>query len=47
MNKYIKTAILSATAVLSFGAVAQNTNSAYFIEGYTHRHELNPAFGRT
>ena len=45
MNKYIKTAILSATAVLSFGAVAQNTNSAYFIEGYTHRHELNPAFG--
>ena len=45
MNKYIKTAILSATAVLSFGAVAQNTNSAYFTEGYTHRYELNPAFG--
>ena len=45
MNKYIKTAIISATAVLSFGAVAQNTNSAYFTEGYTHRYQLNPAFG--
>ncbi len=44
MNKYIKTAILSATVVLSFGAVAQNTNSAYFTEGYTHRYQLNPAF---
>lgn len=44
MNKYIKTAILSATAVLSFGAVAQNTNSAYFTEGYAHRYQLNPAF---
>lgn len=44
MNKYIKTAIISATAVLSFGAVAQNTNSAYFTEGYTHRYQLNPAF---
>ncbi|MBQ7854299.1 MAG: hypothetical protein IJ352_04655 [Muribaculaceae bacterium] len=44
MNKYIKTAIILATAVLSFGAVAQNTNSAYFTEGYTHRYQLNPAF---
>lgn len=44
MNKYIKTAIISATAVLSFGAVAQNTNSAYFTEGYNHRYQLNPAF---
>ncbi len=44
MNKYFKTAILSATAVLSLGAVAQNTNSAYFTEGYTHRYQLNPAF---
>ena len=44
MNKYIKTAIISATAVLSFGAVAQNTNSSYFTEGYTHRYQLNPAF---
>lgn len=44
MNKYIKSIIISATAVLSFGTVAQNTNSAYFIDGYTHRYELNPAF---
>lgn len=45
MNKYIKTTIFAAAAVLSFGAVAQNTNSAYFTEGYTYRHQLNPAFG--
>lgn len=44
MNKYIKTSIISAVAVLSFGASAQNTNSAYFTEGYTHRYQLNPAF---
>lgn len=44
MNKYIKTAILSAAAAISFGAVAQNTNSAYFTEGYNYRYQLNPAF---
>ena len=45
MNKYIKTALLFAATVTSFGAVAQNTNSAYFTEGYTHRYQLNPAYG--
>lgn len=44
MNKYIKSAILSAAAAISFGAVAQNTNSAYFTEGYNYRYQLNPAF---
>lgn len=44
MNKYIKKAIFSAIVVLSFGAVAQNTNSAYFTEGYNYRYQLNPAF---
>lgn len=44
MKKYIRTAILSATALISFSAIAQNTNSAYFTEGYTHRYQLNPAF---
>ena len=32
--------MLSAT-----GAYAQYTNSGYFTEGYTYRHQLNPAFG--
>ena len=44
MNKYIKTIIVSAATIMSLGTAAQNTNSAYFIEGYTHRYELNPAF---
>ena len=45
MNRYIKTALLFTAAIASFSAVAQNTNSAYFTEGYTHRYQLNPAFG--
>lgn len=27
------------------GATAQNTNSGYFLDGYTYRYQLNPAFG--
>lgn len=45
MNRYIKTALFFTAAIASFSAVAQNTNSAYFTEGYTHRYELNPAYG--
>ncbi len=38
---------LAAVVVLApvTGAVAQNTYSAYFTEGYTFRHDMNPAFG--
>lgn len=39
---------LMAFAVLalpSVAAFAQNTNSAYFTDGYLFRHEMNPAFG--
>lgn len=32
-------------ALPSVSAFAQNTNSAYFTDGYLFRHELNPAFG--
>ncbi|MBR5331696.1 MAG: hypothetical protein IKV32_00140 [Muribaculaceae bacterium] len=45
MNKYIKVALLSTAAIMSLSAVAQNTNSAYFTEGYTHRYQLNPVYG--
>ena len=45
MNRYIKTALLFTAAIASFSAVAQNTNTAYFTEGYMHRYQLNPAYG--
>lgn len=32
-------------ALPSAAAFAQNTNSAYFTDGYLFRHEMNPAFG--
>ena len=32
-------------ALPSVAAFAQNTNSAYFTDGYLFRHEMNPAFG--
>ena len=39
--KYIIPAMLAMPIV----AMAQNTNSGYFVEEYTYRHQLNPAFG--
>lgn len=33
--------IMAATVT----AVAQNTNSGYFLDGYTYRYQMNPAFG--
>ncbi len=41
--KNIKTLALSAALLISGSAVAQNTNSGYFTEGYTYRYQLNPA----
>lgn len=34
-------ALVSAASAVS----AQNTNSAYFLDGYTYRYQLNPSFG--
>lgn len=45
MNKYIKTIALATIATLSLTSTAQNTNSAYFMDGYNYRYQLNPAFG--
>lgn len=36
-----------AISVLAIPAVAQNFNSAYFLDGYKYRHRLNPAFAAT
>lgn len=41
--------ILALGGILTAGTVAeaQNTNSGYFLDGYTYRYQLNPAFGGT
>lgn len=45
MKKSIKKA-LAGLAIISCGTVsAQNTYSGYFLENYTYRYEMNPAFG--
>lgn len=43
MKKHIK--IFATLAVVSFStASAQNTNSGYFLDNYTYRFQMNPAF---
>lgn len=45
MKRYILKTVLSALLVLTAtGAAAQALRSAYFLEGYSYRHQLNPAF---
>ncbi len=43
MTKHIKLIILMLGVALS--ATAQNTNSAYFLDGYLFRYQMNPAIG--
>lgn len=45
--KAIKNTIIAAAALCAgFGASAQEASrTAYFLDGYSYRHELNPAFG--
>lgn len=46
MKQYIKTIFAACTLVASAQALtAQNTYSGYFLEDYTPRFEMNPAFG--
>lgn len=42
-NRLFAAGMLAAFACL--GASAQNTYSGYFLDGYTYRYEMNPAFG--
>lgn len=45
MKTYIKSIIVAAAAATAMGAAAQNLESGYFVENYTYRYQLNPAFG--
>lgn len=45
MNTNLKNIIaVSILSAFSGSAMAQNTNSGYFLDGYLYRHEMNPAF---
>lgn len=44
--KAIRTLIIAAAAAMTLSADAQGASrTAYFLDGYSFRHELNPAFG--
>ncbi|MDE6396928.1 MAG: hypothetical protein K2K84_06635, partial [Muribaculaceae bacterium] len=46
MKSIFRTMILGGfMAAGALTATAQNTNSGYFLDGYTYRYQLNPAFG--
>lgn len=45
MKTYIKSMIVAAAAATAMGAAAQNLESGYFVDNYTYRYQLNPAFG--
>ncbi len=44
--KAIRTLIIAVAGAAAIGATAQEApRTAYFLDGYSYRHELNPAFG--
>ena len=43
MKKNLRNILAVATLALCGTASAQNLNSAYFLDGYTYGHQLNPA----
>lgn len=45
MKNIIRIFAISGIMATAVGAVAQNTNSAYFVDNYTYGYQLNPAFG--
>lgn len=45
MKTNIKLLGMCALLTVSASAIAQNTNSGYFLDGYTYRYQLNPAYG--
>ena len=45
MKNIIRAIALSGIMATAFTGVAQNTNSAYFVDNYTYRYQLNPAYG--
>lgn len=45
MKSYNKIAIVAGILAAATGVQAQNTYSGYFLDGYTYRFQMNPAFG--
>ena len=45
MKLNIKSIILGSCLAFSATAVAQHTNSGYFLDGYLFRYQMNPAIG--
>ena len=47
MKSIIKLSLAAMTLFVSLAAGAQNTRSGYFVDDYTYRFQLNPAFGNS
>lgn len=47
MKRYIKSAALTLSLAVTATGFAQTTRSGYFLEDYTYRYEMNPAFGNS
>ena len=45
MNTFRKYMLVAALAATTGSVVAQDLNSAYFTDGYSYRHDMNPAYG--
>lgn len=45
MKRINRILALGGIMAASVAAVAQNTNSGYFLDGYNYRYQMNPAFG--
>lgn len=45
MKRINRILALGGIMAASLASVAQNTNSGYFLEGYSYRYQMNPAFG--
>lgn len=45
MKNIIRAIAFSGIMATALPVVAQNTNSAYFVDNYTYRYQLNPAYG--
>ena len=44
MNRYIRNIAFGGFLAATLSIQAQNTNSGYFLDGYTYRYQMNPAF---
>lgn len=47
MKSIIKSTFAFLALTVAFGTMAQNTRSGYFVDDYTYRFQLNPAFGNS